>query len=108
MYDRGSRILEWFFSQRVLYLTPESRNLPFAFSLSLFNPFPNHCATLFLALLLLNARTKHPRLMEMAATWNREFKLLWCEAGPPNHLDDKVDSDQEVGNKDVSLYRGRR
>ena len=27
-------------------------------------------------------------------TWKREFKLPWREAGPPNHLDDKVDSDQ--------------
>ena len=28
------------------------------------------------------------------ATWKREFKLPWCEAGPPDHLNDKVDSDQ--------------
>ena len=28
------------------------------------------------------------------ATWNREFKLPWREAGPPNHLDDTADSDQ--------------
>ena len=27
------------------------------------------------------------------ATWKREFKLPWREAGPPNHHDDKVDSD---------------
>ena len=39
------------------------------------------------------------------ATWKREFKLSWCEAGPPNHLDDKVDSDQWVVNKERSLYR---
>ena len=26
-------------------------------------------------------------------TWKREFKLPWREAGPPNHLDDGVDSD---------------
>jgi len=25
------------------------------------------------------------------ATWKREFKLPWREAGPPNHHDDKVD-----------------
>ena len=25
---------------------------------------------------------------------NREFKLPWREAGPPNHHDDKVDLDQ--------------
>ena len=28
------------------------------------------------------------------ATWKRKFKLPWREAGPPNHLNDKVDSDQ--------------
>ena len=28
------------------------------------------------------------------ATWKREFKLPWRKAGPPNHHDDKVDSDQ--------------
>jgi len=28
------------------------------------------------------------------STWKREFKLPWREAGPPNHHDDKVDSDQ--------------
>jgi len=26
--------------------------------------------------------------------WKKEFKLPWCEAGPPNHLDDTVESDQ--------------
>ena len=25
------------------------------------------------------------------ATWKREFKLEWREAGPSNHLDEKVD-----------------
>jgi len=28
------------------------------------------------------------------ATWEREFKLPWREAGPPNHHEDTVDSDQ--------------
>ena len=28
------------------------------------------------------------------ATWKREFKLPWREAGTPDHHDDKVDSDQ--------------
>ena len=28
------------------------------------------------------------------ATWNRDFKLPWREAGQPNHLDDEADSDQ--------------
>ena len=28
------------------------------------------------------------------ATWKREFKLPWREAGPPNHHHDRVDSDQ--------------
>ena len=31
------------------------------------------------------------------------FKLPWREAGPLNHLDDKVDSDQQVVNKELSL-----
>ena len=28
------------------------------------------------------------------ATWKREFKLSWREAGPSNRQDDKVDLDQ--------------
>jgi len=28
------------------------------------------------------------------ATWKREYKLPWREAGPPNHHDDKMVSDQ--------------
>ena len=28
------------------------------------------------------------------ADWKREIKLPWREASPPNHHDDKVDSDQ--------------
>ena len=36
------------------------------------------------------------------ATWKREFKLPWRETGPPNHHDDKVDSDQQVVNKELS------
>ena len=28
------------------------------------------------------------------ATWKGNSKLPWRKAGPPNHLDDKVDSDQ--------------
>ena len=28
------------------------------------------------------------------ATWKKKFKLPWREAGPPDHHDDKVDSDQ--------------
>ena len=35
--------------------------------------------------------------------WKREFKLPWREAGPPNHHDDKVDSDQQVVDKELSL-----
>jgi len=27
------------------------------------------------------------------ANWKREFKLPWREAGPPNYLSDRVDSD---------------
>ena len=37
------------------------------------------------------------------ATWRRKFKFPWREAGLPNHHDDKVDSDQQVVNKELSL-----
>ena len=30
-------------------------------------------------------------------------ELPWCEASPPNHHDDKVDSDQWDANKELSL-----
>ena len=33
----------------------------------------------------------------------REFKLPKREAGPPNYLDDEVDSDQCVVNKELTL-----
>ena len=36
----------------------------------------------------------------------REFKLPWREANPPNHRDDKLDPDQEVVNKELSLQTG--
>jgi len=38
------------------------------------------------------------------ATWKKEFKIPWREAGPPDHLDDKVKSDQEVVNKELFLF----
>ena len=34
------------------------------------------------------------QVLPTMSTWKREFKLPWREAGPPHHLDDKVDSDQ--------------
>ena len=41
------------------------------------------------------------------ATWQREFKLPWREAGPPNYLNDTIDSDQLVVNKELSLTTTR-
>ena len=38
------------------------------------------------------------------ATWTRKYKLPWREAGPPNHLDAEVDSDQKVVNKELSRF----
>ena len=32
-----------------------------------------------------------------------ELKLMWREAGPPNHLNDKVDSDQQLVDQELSL-----
>ena len=40
-----------------------------------------------------------------AWTWKREFNLPWREAGPPNHLGEKVDSDQLVVNTELSLQQ---
>ena len=37
----------------------------------------------------------------------REFGLPWREAGPPNHHDDKVDSDQQVVDAELSLCEAR-
>ena len=37
------------------------------------------------------------------ATWKRTFKLPWREAGPPNHLNDEIDLDQQVVSKELSL-----
>ena len=42
------------------------------------------------------------------ATWKREFELPWREAGQPDHHDYKVDSDQWVVNKELSLSIRRR
>ena len=36
--------------------------------------------------------------------WGLEFNLQWREADPQNHLDDKVDSDQQVVNKELSRF----
>ena len=35
------------------------------------------------------------------ATWQRDFKLPWREAGPPTHHDDDVDSDKQFVNKEL-------
>ena len=37
-------------------------------------------------------------------TWKKNFKLPWREAGPPNHHDDKVDSDQKVVNTFLARF----
>jgi hypothetical protein len=42
------------------------------------------------------------------ATWKREFKLPWREAGQPNHHDVTVDSDQRVVNQELSLCRPQK
>ena len=38
------------------------------------------------------------------AAWKSKFGLPWREAGPSNHLDDKVDSDQWLVKKELSLW----
>jgi len=44
-----------------------------------------------------------PRESEERLYWTRKFKLPWREAGPPDHHDDKVDSDLNVVNKELCL-----
>jgi len=45
--------------------------------------------------------TDHGRALFTGGYWKGEFP--WREAGPPNHHDDKVDSDQYVVNKELAL-----
>ena len=40
------------------------------------------------------ARESGGRKVDVRLPKKREFKLPWRETGPPNHHDDKVDSDQ--------------
>ena len=40
------------------------------------------------------AAAQRGRSIVKPGTWKTEFKLPWREDGPPNHHDDKVDSDQ--------------
>ena len=40
------------------------------------------------------------------ATWKREFELPWCEAGPPNHHDDEVNSDPRLSINNSLSGRG--
>ena len=56
-----------------------------------FNPNPSTSGNVRRA-----SRTGYVFLYEgrCKATWKKEFKLPWREAGPRNHHDDKVDSDQ--------------
>ena len=40
-----------------------------------------------------------PRKVAYKATWGKKCKLPWREAGPPDHLNDEVNSDKQVGKK---------
>ena len=44
-----------------------------------------------------------PRKADVRLPEKRELQFSWREAGPPNHLDDNVDLDQQVVNKALSL-----
>ena len=46
-----------------------------------------------------------PRKVDVRLPGKGNSKLPWRKAGPPNHHDDKVDSDQLVVNKELSLAR---
>ena len=43
------------------------------------------------------------RKIDIRLPGKRELKLPWREVGPPNYLDDKVDSDQKAVNKELSF-----
>ena len=78
---------------------PPSPALPFC-------PAPPRLALPRLALRpALNPTISHDgsRKVDVRLPGKREFKLPWREAGPPNHRDDKVDSEQQVVNKELSL-----
>ena len=51
---------------------------------------------------------KEGRYQQKVGITRDELKLPWREAGPPNHLNDKVDSDQYVVNEELSFYREQR
>jgi hypothetical protein len=44
-----------------------------------------------------------PRKVAYKATWGKKCEIQWREAGPPDHLNDKVDLDQSVGKTKLSL-----
>jgi len=76
--------------------------VPPSFSLSPSLP-PSLSLTISLPILTLNSSGQRlaPYQFQMfsqvgryKATWKREFKLSWRKAGPPNHHDDAVASDQ--------------
>ena len=56
----------------------------------------------------LRQRKLHPFELRCKASWKKELKLPWREAGLPNHQDDKVDSYQWVVNDEHSLSFPRR
>jgi hypothetical protein len=45
-----------------------------------------------------------PARVDIRLPEKKELKLPWRETGPPNYLDDAVDSGQKVVNKGLSLY----
>ena len=53
-----------------------------------------HARHLLLPVNVLSVPKLEEELGKWEVRWKREFKFSWREAGPPNHHDDKVDSDQ--------------
>jgi len=51
-------------------------------------------------------RRRSSQVDRYTATRQREFKPPWREVGPLNYFDDKMDPDQWVVNKELSLTAG--
>ena len=48
---------------------------------------------MLVSIIVLQGKSRYLEEGRCKATWEREFKLQWREAGPPYHHDDDVDSD---------------
>jgi len=62
---------------------------------------------LFLSRSQVSVKAEEAQEGRCKATWKREFKLPWREAGPPNHHDDKVDRRRSMNSALVGRPRSK-